>query len=65
MRSLPLAIAQALLIANWISGLSGIVGWGILYFLRINREERMMVETFGDAYRDYMRRTKRIIPLIY
>lgn len=60
-----LAVAQALLIANWFSGLAGIVGWGILYFLRVGREEKMMIDTFGDTYKDYMARTKRIIPLIY
>ena len=60
-----LAFAQACLLANWIAGLSGIVGWGILYFLRVGREEQLMIETFGDDYRDYMRRTKRVIPLIY
>lgn len=60
-----LAFAQAGLMANWVAGLAGIVGWGILYFLRVGREEQLMVETFGDDYRDYMRRTKRVIPLIY
>ncbi|MCP4383497.1 MAG: isoprenylcysteine carboxylmethyltransferase family protein [Hyphomicrobiales bacterium] len=60
-----LALAQAALLSNWIAGLSGIVGWGILYFLRVGREEQLMIETFGDIYRDYMKRTKRVIPLIY
>lgn len=60
-----LALAQPCLLANWIAGFSGIVGWGILYFLRVGREEALMIETFGDSYRDYMRRTKRVIPLIY
>lgn len=60
-----LALAQALLLPNWFAGLAGIVGWGILYFLRVGREEKLMIETFGDDYVAYMRRTKRIIPLIY
>src|SRR5262249_42080745 len=30
-----LALAQAALIPNWIGGFSGIVGWGILFFLRV------------------------------
>jgi protein-S-isoprenylcysteine O-methyltransferase Ste14 len=60
-----LALAQAALIPNWIAGFAGIVGWGILFFLRIGREERLMQETFGDTYRDYMRRTKRVIPWVY
>jgi protein-S-isoprenylcysteine O-methyltransferase Ste14 len=60
-----LALAQAFLIPNWIAGLAGIVGWGILFFLRIDREERLMVETFGDQYRAYMRRTARVLPWVY
>src|SRR5205085_2407546 len=33
------AIAQALLLPNWIAGFSGIVGFGILFFARVGREE--------------------------
>ena len=59
------AVAQALLLPNWGAGLSGLVGFGILYFLRVGQEERMMLDTFGDDYRDYMDRTKRLIPGVY
>ena len=59
------ALAQFLLLQNWIAGPVGLVGFGILFFLRVPREERVMIETFGDAYQDYMRRTARIIPWIY
>jgi protein-S-isoprenylcysteine O-methyltransferase Ste14 len=60
-----LALAQAFLIPNWIAGLSGIVGWGILFFLRVGREEKLMIDTFGDQYRAYMRRTARVVPWLY
>jgi protein-S-isoprenylcysteine O-methyltransferase Ste14 len=33
-----------------------------LYLIRVPREERMMLEHFGDEYRDYVRRTGRIFP---
>ncbi|WP_375459366.1 protein-S-isoprenylcysteine O-methyltransferase [uncultured Enterovirga sp.] len=59
------ALAQALLLPNWVAGLSGLVGFGTLYGFRIEQEERLMVETFGDEYRDYSRRTARLIPWIY
>lgn len=59
------AIAQALLLPNWVAGLSGIVGWGILFFCRVGREERLMLDVFGDAYRAYMERTARVVPWIY
>jgi protein-S-isoprenylcysteine O-methyltransferase Ste14 len=60
-----LAFAQALLLANWIAGLSGIVGWGILFFLRVGHEERLMIDTFGREYVEYMNRTKRVVPWVY
>lgn len=59
------AAAQALLLPNWFAGLSGIVGFGTLFFCRVGREERLMMETFGDQYRQYMARTRRIIPGLY
>jgi protein-S-isoprenylcysteine O-methyltransferase Ste14 len=60
-----LAFAQAALLANWVAGLAGIVGWGILFFMRVGREEALMIDTFGDDYRAYMRRTARVIPYVY
>jgi protein-S-isoprenylcysteine O-methyltransferase Ste14 len=60
-----LAVAQAFLLANWIAGFSGIVGWGILFFLRVGHEERLMIDTFGREYVDYMNRTKRVVPWVY
>ena len=59
------AVAQALLLPNWVAGFSGIVGFGVLFFGLVPREERMMLETFGDRYREYMARTYRVIPLIF
>jgi protein-S-isoprenylcysteine O-methyltransferase Ste14 len=59
------AIAQALLLPNWIAGFAAMVGFGILFFDRLPREEQLMLETFGDDYRDYIARTHRLIPGIY
>lgn len=59
------ALAQPFLLANWIAGFSGIVGFGILYFLRVGQEEVMMEQRFGDDYRAYRARTKRIVPGLY
>jgi protein-S-isoprenylcysteine O-methyltransferase Ste14 len=57
-----LAIAQGLLLQNWIAGLSGLAGFFPLYVLRVPREERMMLEHFGEEYNKYMKSTGRIIP---
>lgn len=56
------AIAQALLLPNFIAGLSGLVGFGILYCFRIGQEERLMLDAFGAEYSDYMARTGRDVP---
>ncbi len=55
-------LAQPLLIQNWIAGLAGALFYLPLYFVRVPVEERMMLEQFGDEYRDYMRRTGRVLP---
>ena len=62
---LLIGIGQALLLSNWLIALAGLVGFAILFFLRVNKEERMMLENFGPQYRAYMQRTKRIIPYLY
>ena len=59
------AIAQACLLPNWFAGFAGLAGFGFLFFGRVAREEQMMLQTFGDDYREYMSRTYRIIPLIF
>lgn len=55
-------IAQALLLQNWIAGLSNLVSFAVLYFLRVPREEQMMLDQFGEKYQAYMQRTGRVIP---
>lgn len=59
------AIAQALLLPNFVAGFAGLIGFGVLFLGRVGREEQMMLKTFGDDYRAYMARTKRIIPGVY
>ena len=56
------ALAQALLIPNWIAGCAGLVAIGWLYFTRIADEEAMMRETFGPEYDAYCARTGRLWP---
>lgn len=59
------ALAQAFLLPNAVAALSGLVAIAILFFTRIDYEERMLTEAFGDDYVAYMRETKRIIPGLY
>jgi protein-S-isoprenylcysteine O-methyltransferase Ste14 len=58
-----LCLGQAFLFNdNWLTGLAGLATFGPLYAIRVGREERMMVERFGERYRAYMMRTTRLIP---
>lgn len=56
------AIGQALVVPNWLAGPSYLVAMGILFAFRIDTEEQMMLETFGDEYAAYMAKTKRLVP---
>ena len=55
-------VAQMLLLQNWIAGPAMLVPMVLLCVERIPHEERMMIERFGQAYRDYMSRTGRLLP---
>ena len=59
------ALAQAFLIPNAVVGPAGLVGFGTLYFFRVKKEESLMLETFGDEYRAYVKRTGRLVPRVY
>lgn len=57
------SLAQALFLPNRLAGFGALAPFALMYALRVGREERLMLDTFGDAYRDYMERTPRLIPL--
>ena len=54
--------AQILLMQNWIAGPIGLIIFIPFYILRVPAEEKMMLDTFGDQYRDYLKRTGAVIP---
>jgi protein-S-isoprenylcysteine O-methyltransferase Ste14 len=56
------AIAQGLLLSNWLAGWAFLVLSIPLYLIRIPKEEQMMLEHFGEEYRAYKSRTGRLIP---
>lgn len=56
------AIGQALLLPNWLVGLAGLCAVGLLYALRVWREETMMQQAFGEEYTAYCKATPRLIP---
>lgn len=36
-----------------------------MYLFRVPQEEQMMIDTFGEQYREYTTRTGRVIPKIF
>lgn len=60
-----IVLAQALLVSNAVAGPAGFVAFALMFLLRFRKEERMMVEKFGQQYLDYAARTKRLIPGVW
>jgi len=50
---------------NWLTVMLLILGIGLAFLYRIHVEERVLLEAFGERYRAYMERTKRLIPMLY
>jgi protein-S-isoprenylcysteine O-methyltransferase Ste14 len=59
------AIAQILVVSNWIAGFSGLVAWIILYLVRVPAEEKMLIEKFGNTYKEYQLRTGSFLPKLF
>lgn len=51
-----------LISANWLIGLAWIGMTALEVMSRIGFEENLMIEYFGDHYREYMKRTGRLLP---
>ena len=58
-------LGYGLALTNGLSLAIMLVLPGLAYTFRMRVEEAALSEAFGDEYRDYMRRTKRLIPFIY
>jgi len=55
----------SLTLANWLSVLVIMSVSLCAYLYRIHEEETALIAFFGDAYRNYCLRTKRLIPKLY
>jgi len=61
-----LILGSTLLIsANWLIGLAWIGMTTLETISRIQFEENLMLEYFGNQYREYINRTSRLLPKIY
>jgi protein-S-isoprenylcysteine O-methyltransferase Ste14 len=59
------ALAQIMILHNWIAGYSFIIVQVPFYFIRIKKEEKMMIEQYGAEYKAYMDQTDRMIPKLF
>jgi protein-S-isoprenylcysteine O-methyltransferase Ste14 len=57
------ALAQILLMQNWLAEPINLLFFIPFYFLRSLAEEKMMLDRFGDQYRVYMQNTGGIFPI--
>lgn len=57
-----LAIAQPLLLQNWIAGFINLLVFIPFYILRVRAEEQLMLEQFGDQYRSYVQKVGGVLP---
>ena len=56
------AIAQIMILHNWLVAYLFLITFTMLYLLRIHNEEQMMLDHFGNEYEMYMESTGRLIP---
>ena len=56
------ALGQPLLLHNLVGGLGFLTAQAMPHLWRVPREEQMLIEHFGDAYRQYMECTGRLVP---
>ena len=57
-------VAQIFLLQNWIAGFAMVITFLPGYLYRLSKEEKMMLHHFGDEYRQYMKRTGRMLPIL-
>ncbi len=58
------SLSQPLLLENWVAGFATLAVYAPLYYYRVHREERLMIEEFDGAYEMYMKKTNRLWPKI-
>jgi protein-S-isoprenylcysteine O-methyltransferase Ste14 len=59
------AIGSTVFMHTWVALAVTVVVLFIAYYIRINAEEETLVREFGDEYREYRKRTWKLVPYIY
>lgn len=59
------SVGLALVLPNLVAGPASLVVMALLVAFRLGPEERMMEEAFGESYREYAARTRRLVPFVW
>ena len=54
-----------LFLNNWISLVFAFLPVTVALIVRMKNEEAALIENFGDEYKNYQKKTKKLIPFIY
>ena len=54
-----------LAVGNWLGLAAAMASMGLAYSYRIPIEERALTTAFGDKYKQYMKRTWRLVPFLF
>ena len=60
-----MAVAQVVLLPNWVAGGAALAAVTVLYTVRKPHEEAMMLEYFGSEYAAYMGRSGGVVPFFH
>jgi protein-S-isoprenylcysteine O-methyltransferase Ste14 len=60
-----IGIGFGLLSANWLIEIIYLAPLLVMYAARVSAEEKMMIDRFGEPYREYMKRTGRLFPRLW
>lgn len=63
--SLLMLLGTGLAMTNWASLLAILAGALVGHAYRVHVEEQVLCSDLGDAYREYIRRTRRFIPFVW
>lgn len=60
-----IGIGFGLISENYLIAALYVIPLTAMYSARVKREETMLIEKFGDSYREYMKKTGRVFPRIW
>jgi protein-S-isoprenylcysteine O-methyltransferase Ste14 len=60
-----IGIGFGILSANWLIGIVYLAPLLVMYAMRVSTEEKMMIDRFGEPYREYMKHTGRLFPRLW